>query len=111
MGEKRFCVICDKDVEIDKVLPHEDYDEQILSCGHFGRRINRTIEEKAEIKDEVKPVAIDHTYGQVYTDKTTKDSKSNPCKCGHRGNQHKFLKDYTGNHNCYLCECTNYNPA
>ncbi len=43
MGEKRFCVICDKDVEIDKVIPHEDYDEQILSCGHFGRRINISI--------------------------------------------------------------------
>ena len=40
MGEKRFCVICDKGVEINKVIPHEDYDEQILSCGHFGRRIN-----------------------------------------------------------------------
>ena len=40
MGEKRFCVICDKDVEIDKVIPHEDYDEQMLSCGHFGRPIN-----------------------------------------------------------------------
>ena len=43
MGEKRFCVICDKDVEIDNVIPHEDYDEQILSCGHFGRRINRSM--------------------------------------------------------------------
>ena len=43
MAEKRFCVICDKDVEIDKVIPHEDYDEQILSCGHFARRINVSI--------------------------------------------------------------------
>jgi hypothetical protein len=43
MGEKRFCVNCNKDVEIEKVIPHEDYDEQILSCGHTGRRKNRSL--------------------------------------------------------------------
>jgi hypothetical protein len=32
MGEKTFCVICDKDVEIVKVITHGHYDEQILSC-------------------------------------------------------------------------------
>jgi hypothetical protein len=45
MGEKRFCVVCNKDVEIDKVIPHEDYDVQILSCGHTGKRISRSIVE------------------------------------------------------------------
>jgi hypothetical protein len=53
MGEKRFCVTCNKDVEIDTVIPHEDYDEQILSCGHTGRRINRSIEETISISKKV----------------------------------------------------------
>jgi len=73
---------------------------QKLSCGDTGRiRIMDPIEERIEVKDEIKSVPIDHKYGQVYTDKTTKDSRSIPCMCGHRGNDHKFLKDYTGNHN------------
>ena len=33
MGVK-FCVICDKDVEIVKALRHGNYEEQILSCDH-----------------------------------------------------------------------------
>ena len=40
MGEKKFCVICDKDVEIVKVITHGNYDEQILSCDHIGRKLN-----------------------------------------------------------------------
>ena len=39
MGEKKFCVICDKDVEIVKVIPHGNYDEQILSCDHIRGRL------------------------------------------------------------------------
>lgn len=39
MGEKRFCVKCNKDVEIVNVIPHEGYEEQILSCGDTGKRI------------------------------------------------------------------------
>jgi hypothetical protein len=39
MGEKKFCAICDKDVEIVKVIRHGNYEEQILSCDHIGGRI------------------------------------------------------------------------
>ena len=46
MGEKKFCVICDRDAEIVKVIPHGDYDEQILSCHHFGRRLNLSQEDR-----------------------------------------------------------------
>ena len=40
MAEKTFCVICDRDAEIVKVIPHGDYEEQILSCQHFARRLS-----------------------------------------------------------------------
>ena len=46
MSEKTFCVICDKDVEIVKVIPHGNYDEQILSCDHIGRKLNLSREER-----------------------------------------------------------------
>jgi hypothetical protein len=46
MGEKRFCVICDKDVEIVKVITHGNYDVQILSCDHIGRKLNLSREER-----------------------------------------------------------------
>jgi hypothetical protein len=46
MGEKTFCVICDEDVEIVKIIPHGHYDEQILGCHHFGRRLNLTPEDR-----------------------------------------------------------------
>lgn len=38
MGEKN-CVICDKDVEIVKVITHGHYDEQVLNCDHIGGRL------------------------------------------------------------------------
>ena len=40
MAEKTFCVICDKDVEIVEIIPHEIYDQQKLSCQHFAIRLN-----------------------------------------------------------------------
>ena len=40
MAEKNFCVLCDKDVEIVKVIRHGNYEEQILSCDHIGGRLN-----------------------------------------------------------------------
>jgi hypothetical protein len=42
-GERKFCVICDKDVEIVKVITHGNYEEQILSCDHIGGRINLSL--------------------------------------------------------------------
>ena len=39
MGEKTFCVICDKDVEIRKIITHGNYEEQILSCDHIRGRL------------------------------------------------------------------------
>ena len=46
MTEKTFCVICDKDVEIVKVITHGHYDEQTLSCDHIGRKLNLSQEER-----------------------------------------------------------------
>ena len=46
MDEKTFCVICEKDVEIRKISPHGNYDEQILSCDHIGRKLNLSQEER-----------------------------------------------------------------
>jgi hypothetical protein len=40
MGEKKFCVMCNKEVEIVKVIRHGNYEEQILSCDHIGGRLN-----------------------------------------------------------------------
>ena len=46
MVEKTFCVICDKDLEIVKVIQHGHYDEQILSCDHVGRKLNLSGEDR-----------------------------------------------------------------
>lgn len=114
VGEKRGCPTCHEFVQVVELIPNkerEGWHIQKLSCGHTGNiRIMEPIEEKIEIKDEVKGTPIDHKYGQIYAEKTTKDSRSIPCKnCGHSGIQHKFLTGYNkGNHNCYLCDCPNY---
>jgi hypothetical protein len=46
MAEKTFCVICDKGVEIVRIVPHGAYDEQKLSCDHIGRKLNFSPEER-----------------------------------------------------------------
>jgi hypothetical protein len=46
MAEKTFCVICDEDVEISRIIPHGAYDEQKLSCQHFAKRLNLPQEER-----------------------------------------------------------------
>jgi hypothetical protein len=46
MAEKTFCVICDKDVEIVRIIPHGACDEQKLTCQHFARRLNLSQEER-----------------------------------------------------------------
>ena len=43
MSERKFCAICDKDVEIVKVIRHGNYEGQILSCDHIGGRINTSL--------------------------------------------------------------------
>jgi hypothetical protein len=114
-GTKRECLLCNKEgnkiVEIIDVFPEGDDFRQKLSCGHTSKYVVRNLEERTEIKEELKSIATSFSYGQVQADKTTKDSRSILCQCGHRGNQHKFLSGYTGNHNCYRCECPNYSPA
>ena len=39
MGEKKFCVLCGKDVEIRKIITHGNCEEQILSCDHIRGRL------------------------------------------------------------------------
>lgn len=39
MDEKKFCVLCGKEVEIRKIITHGNYEEQILSCEHIGGRL------------------------------------------------------------------------
>ena len=36
--EKKFCVFCNKDVEIIKVITHGNYEERILSLRPYRRR-------------------------------------------------------------------------
>jgi len=43
MDKKKFCVICDKEVEIVKIITHGNYEEQILSCDHIGGRLNLSV--------------------------------------------------------------------
>jgi len=115
IGTKRKCLLCDKEgnkiVEIVDVIPEGNDFRQKLSCGHTSKYVERKVEEKIEIKDEVKSVATSFSYGQVQAAKTSSDSRSIPCRCGHRGNEHKFLSGHTGNNNCYRCECPNYRPV
>ena len=40
MGERKFCAVCDKYVEIVKVIRHGNYEGQILSCDHIAGQIN-----------------------------------------------------------------------
>ena len=56
MANKRYCVICNKYAEIEKVIPHEEYDEQIFGCGHIGKRINSGIDENISVTDETKGI-------------------------------------------------------
>ena len=59
MTEKTFCVICDKDVEIFKVITHGHYDELILSCDLIGRKLNFS-----QKKEKAKLPYINRTYIQ-----------------------------------------------
>lgn len=111
VGERRRCGICNELVKVIALIRNgKGWYIQQLECGHTGRiRIMNSIEEKIEIKDEIKVTSIDHKYGQTYSRKTPKDSKINPCKtCGHRGTEHKFLSNESNNHPCYLCSCSEY---
>lgn len=39
MSEKKFCILCNRDVEIRKIITHGNYEEQILTCDHIGGRL------------------------------------------------------------------------
>ena len=39
MGERKFCAMCGKEVEIRKIITHGNYEEQILNCDHIGGRL------------------------------------------------------------------------
>ena len=58
-GEKRMCSVCNEFAEVMELITSKDgWYLQKLSCGHTGRiRVMDPIEEKVEIKDEVKSVA------------------------------------------------------
>jgi hypothetical protein len=66
MAQKRYCVTCNKYVDIVEVIAHEDYDEQKFSCSHTGRRINRVVEENISVTDELNAISTDHRYGQLH---------------------------------------------
>jgi hypothetical protein len=113
IGEWLTCPVCHKRVHVIEIIPDgNNWINRKFSCKHSSRLWNpEPLTEMIEIKDEVLATSIDRKYGQVYTDKTKNDSRSIPCKtCGHTGTQHKFLKGYDGKHNCYLCNCLDYDP-
>ena len=66
MAEKRYCVTCNKYVNIIDVTPKEDYDEQKFSCGHTGKRIIRVVEENISVTEELKAIPTDHRYGELH---------------------------------------------
>jgi hypothetical protein len=79
-GEERICSTCNVFTEVLELIPDgAGWYTQKLNCGHTGRiRIMEPIEEKVEIKDEVKNVTTKFIYGQVQAEKTTKDSRVFP---------------------------------
>jgi predicted nucleic-acid-binding Zn-ribbon protein len=110
-GQNRKCSLCgNREVEILDLITEGTHLRQILSCGHRPKIASvAPPPENLSIGESLKSTKIDHKFGQVYSDKTTESSRSIPCKnCGHTGSKHRFLKDYTGNHNCYLCDCADY---
>jgi hypothetical protein len=77
--EKRECPTCHEFVHVVELIPNkerEGWHFQKLSCSHTGNiRIMEPIEEKIEIKDEVKAVPIQSSmYGQAYAEKTSEAS-------------------------------------
>jgi len=42
--KKTRCATCNKTVEIVNYIPHEEYDDQIFSCGH-GIELKKEIDE------------------------------------------------------------------
>jgi hypothetical protein len=70
---------------------------------------HRGLGEQINLEEEVKSTTTKAEYGQTQAKKTNKDSRTIACKtCGHNGTKHRFTHGYTGNHNCYLCDCSNY---
>ena len=51
--DKRYCASCNKDVEILDVIPHEDHDEQVLSCGHTFKFVDANASDTISITDMV----------------------------------------------------------
>lgn len=58
-GEKRTCTICNKDVEIVSETSHDDYDDQIMSCGHQSKRKPRASEESISLTEMVQSKVIE----------------------------------------------------
>jgi len=58
IGEKRSCTKCNKEVEIVGETVHDDYDDQILSCGHSSKRTKRTNNESISLTERVQSDVI-----------------------------------------------------
>ncbi len=63
MANKRYCVTCNKYVDILEATPHDYYEEQKFGCGHTGRR-NRLVEENITVTDELYGLSTERTDGR-----------------------------------------------
>jgi hypothetical protein len=111
LGEFLSCPICHKHVVVIEITPEENnWYKRKFSCNDRSRLWSpESLVETIGIIAEVKSRTIDHRYGQTHRVDKNANSKIIPCKrCGHSGTEHKFLKGYTGSHNCYLCKCPDY---
>ncbi len=53
LRDKRYCASCNKDVEILDVIPLEDHDEQVLSCGHTFKLVDANASDTISVTDMV----------------------------------------------------------
>jgi hypothetical protein len=51
IGQKRICTTCNEEVEIINIISHDDYDEQVFSCGHRSKYVERKIDDTILIND------------------------------------------------------------
>jgi hypothetical protein len=62
ISQKRLCTTCNEEVEIINIISHDDYDEQVFSCGHRSKYVERKIDDTVlinEILEKSKRIKIE----------------------------------------------------
>lgn len=112
LGEWCKCPVCHKRVQVIELTPEaNNWSKRKFSCGDTSRIwLPESVIETISITDKIKKsLTVKAAYGQRFRTETNPNTRIIPCKnCGHIGTEHKFVKGYTGNHNCYFCKCPDY---